>query len=118
MVAEALEFGGIELPPSATVLGVESEAGANTLYRLAIRIEPGSVDRTLADSGFMAELQQGRRVFMPPVAGFDLDSGGGIASAQDRFRSGDGGELTVIREILVDRSDPAAPIVHLWLFTT
>ncbi|HLV58074.1 MAG: hypothetical protein FWJ87_15905 [Micromonosporaceae bacterium] len=118
LVEEALEFGRIVLPPSAVVLGAETEKGIDLLYCLAVRVAPGDVDRMLSDSGFTAELEPGRQVFMPTVAGVELGNADRIASAQDTIRSGNGAERYVSRVVLVDRTDPDAPVVHLWLFTT
>jgi hypothetical protein len=117
-IQEALRFGDVVLPPSARVLGVREESGQDKLFVLAIALEPGEVDDLLAGSGFTTQLRPGERVFMPPVEGFDPNSGTDIASGEDRLAVG--GERTqgVNRTILVNRSDPAAPIVHMWLFTT
>jgi hypothetical protein len=117
-VQEALRFGGVVLPPSAQVLGVREERGQDQLYVLAIEVPPGSVDSLLTGSGFTAELQPGERVFMPAVEGFYPNSGTEIASGEDRLPAGGERAQGVNRTVLVNRSDPAAPIVHLWLFTT
>jgi hypothetical protein len=118
MLTEALEFGRIVLAPSGVVLGIGTEQGMDTLYQLAVQVEPGDVEHMLSQSDFTEELQPGRQVFMPTVEGVDVGDVDYIASAQDSVRSGDGTGRTVFRDILVDRSDPAAPVVHLWLFTT
>jgi hypothetical protein len=115
---EALNFGGIVLPPSAKVLGVEGDKGIDQIYRLAVEVDPGSVDTLLSGSKFTTPLEKGRRVSMTPVQGFDPDNGTDIASAQDSLPPEGERKQTVFREILVDRTNPAQPIVHLWLFTT
>src|SRR5690606_10936831 len=117
-VEEALEFGRIVLPSSAVILGIEIDDGLDTLHLLAIRREPGGVDRMLSDSRFTADLEPGRLDSMPTVAGVELGDVDRIASAQDTIRSGGGAGLWAHREVLVDRTDPEAPVVHLWLFTT
>lgn len=117
-IQEALQFGGVVLPPSATVLGVREESGQDTLFVLAIALEAREIDDLLSGSGFTAQLQPGARVFMPPVEGFDPNSGTDVASGEDRLSAGSGRTQGVNRTVLVNRSDPAAPIVHIWLFTT
>ena len=116
MTADALTFGGIVLPPSATVLGVRGDKGIDQLYVLAIAVDRPGIDVLLTGSGFTKPLQPGRRVRMSPVAGFDPDNGTDIASAQDRRTLE--GAAAVSREVLVDLSDPQKPVVHWWLFTT
>lgn len=118
LVAEALRFGGVVLPPGATVLAAESERGVDQLYRVAVQVDPESVPALLTESGFAAPLREGRPVFMPPVGGFDLSESTDVASNQDQLPPDGDRDTTVTREILVDRSDPAAPVIHLWLFTT
>jgi hypothetical protein len=86
-------------------------------YRLAIEADPQSVDTLLFGSGFTEPLIQGEKVFMPALQGFDPDNGTDIASAQDRLPAGGQRKHSVAREILVDRTNSAKPVVHLWLFT-
>ncbi|MGH8910099.1 MAG: hypothetical protein ACRD0K_27285 [Egibacteraceae bacterium] len=117
-ITEALRFGGIVLPPTATVLGVHSDKGIDQLYRLVLQIDPGSVDALLSGSGFTTPLEAGRQVFMSPVEGFTPASPTKVASAQDTLPPRDDRDQTVTREVLVDSSDPARTLVHLWLFTT
>lgn len=107
--SEALAFGGIVLPPGADVLGVRGDKGVDQLYTVAIAVDSADVPELLDESGFTTPLQPGRQVHMPPVA--DREPGADIASAQDRRGA-------VTREVLVDRTDPARPVVTWWLFTT
>ncbi|UVS81675.1 hypothetical protein [Actinokineospora sp. UTMC 2448] len=107
--SEALAFGGVVLPPDADVLGVRGEKGVDQLYILAVAVEAADVPTMLAESGFATSLEPGRQVHMAPIDGHA--PGADVASAQDR-------RGRVIREVLVDRTDPARPIVHWWLFTT
>lgn len=118
LVDEALAFGGIVLPPSATVVGAEQERGIDPLYRLAVHVTPDGVDRLLIESDFTTDLVPGRKVFMKPVSGSDPQTGTSVASAQDRLPPAGQRQQTVTRELLVDRTDPARPVVHIWLFTT
>ena len=50
VAAEALTFGGIELPPSATVVGVEEDTGIDRMYRLVVEAPPADVERMLSDA--------------------------------------------------------------------
>jgi hypothetical protein len=118
LATEALSFGGIVLPPSAKVLAVDTDRGIDQIYRLAVEVDPGSIDTLLSGSTFTSPLEQGRKVFMPALQGFDPDNGSDIASAQDRLPPQGQRKNYVAREILVDRTNPAKPVVHLWLFTT
>ena len=115
---EALRFGDVVLPPSAKVLGVREESGQDELFVLAIKLAPNEIDDLLSGSGFTTQLRPGERVFMQPVEGLDPNAGSDIASAEDRLPAGGNRAQGVNRTILVNRSDPAAPIVHVWLFTT
>jgi hypothetical protein len=117
-IAEALTFGGIILPPSAKVLGVDRSKGMDQRFTLAVETDPASVDALLSGSKFTAPLQPGRKVFMPSIQGFNPDNGTDIASAQDRLPPEGDRTHTVTREILVDRTNATKPVVHLWLFTT
>ncbi|MFI6027177.1 hypothetical protein [Amycolatopsis magusensis] len=114
----ALDFGGIVLPPGAEVLGVLDQRGIDQLYALAVALGPDTVDGLLRASGFGAELEPGRQVFLPPVPGFDPDRGTDIASAQDALPAGRLRPARVTREVLVDRGEPARPVAHLWFYTT
>jgi hypothetical protein len=97
------------LPPTATVLAVQGDRGIDQLYRLAVRVDPGAVAELLSGSSFTTSLERGRRVFMPPLPGFDPDNGREIASAHDTLPAGEGRARPVNREILVDHSIPAQP---------
>jgi hypothetical protein len=117
-IQEALRFGDIALPPSAKVLGVREEDGQDRLFVLAITLAPNEIDDLLSGSGFTAQLRPGERVFMQPVEGFDPNAGSDITSGEDRLPADGDRAQGVNRTILVNRSDPAAPVVHMWLFTT
>lgn len=118
LVDEALRFGGIVLPPSATVLGVARSRGLDTLYTLAVEVDSGEVDQMLAESQFTPPLQQGYPVHMDPAVDIAIGSGPDIESAQHRLPPADGRTVSVVRKVLVDHSDPERTVVHLWLFDT
>lgn len=117
-VDEALRFGGIVLPPSAQVLGVEHEKGIDELYLIAIAIDPDAVEELLSGSGLTAALEAGPGTVMAPVDGLDLETATDVSSTRDTLAPEGERTSTVFRRVAVDRSDPATPVVHLWLFTT
>lgn len=117
-ITEALQFGGIVLPPSVQVLGVQHDKGIDQRYRLAIAAVPDSVDVLLSESGFIAPLEADPGPFMAPVDGFDLTSATAVSATSDTLAPQGERTSTVFRRVAVDRSDPTKPIVHLWLFTT
>lgn len=118
VIDEALRFGGIVLPPSARVLGVQYDKGIDQRYRLAVGIEPNSVETLLSGSGFTTALEPDPGPFMAPVEGFDLATATAVSSTSDTLAPHGERTSTVFRRVAVDRSDPADPVVHLWLFTT
>lgn len=118
MIDEALRFGGIALPPSARVLGVQYDKGIDQRYRLAIRIDPNSVETLLSRSGFTTPLEPDPGPFMAPVEGFDLTTATTVSSTNDTLAPQGERTSTVFRRVAVDRSNPKEPVVHLWLFTT
>ncbi len=118
VIDEALRYGGIALPPSARVLGVQHDKGIDQRYRLAIGIDPNSVETLLSGSGFNTPLEPDPGPFMAPVDGFDLATATTVSSTDDTLAPQGERTSTVFRRVAVDRSDPAQPVVHLWLFTT
>jgi len=117
-IEEALQFGGIVLPPSARVLGVQHDKGIDQRYRLAIGIDPQSVEALLSGSGFATPLEPDPGPFMAPVDGFGLTTSATVSSTSDTLAPQGERTRTVFRRMALDRSDPAEPVVHLWLFTT
>ena len=117
-IDEALRFGGITLPPSARVLGVQYDKGIDQRYRLAIGIDPNSVETLLSKSGFTTPLEPDPGPFMAPVDGFDLTTATTVSSTSNTLAPQGERTSTVFRRIAVDRSNPAEPVVHVWLFTT
>ncbi|SHH00876.1 hypothetical protein [Streptoalloteichus hindustanus] len=115
-ITEALTFGGIVLPPSATVLGVQGQKGIDQLYVLAVRMPPEAVDTLLATSKFTKPLDRTNRGSMSPLPGLTL--GTDLAWAQDSLPPGEGRKHEVFREVTVDRTDKTQSTVHLWLFNT
>lgn len=118
VIDEALRFGGIVLPPSARVLGVQHDKGIDQRYRLAIGIDPNAVETLLSGSGFTTPLAPDPGPFMAPADGFDLTTATAVSSTNDTLAPQGDRTSTVFRRVAVDRSNPAKPVVHLWLFTT
>lgn len=118
VIDEALRFGGIALPPSAKVQGVQHDKGIDQRYRLAIGIDSDSVETLLFGSGFTTPLEPDPGPFMAPVDGFDLTTATTVSSTSDTLAPQGERTSTVFRRVAVDRSDPAEPLIHMWLFTT
>lgn len=118
VIDEALRFGGIVLPPSARVLGVQHDKGIDQRYRLAIGIDPNAVETLLSGSGFTTPLEPDPGPFKAPADGFGLTAATAVSSTNDTLAPQGERTSTVFRRVAVDHSDPAKPVVHLWLFTT
>ena len=114
---EALAFGGIVLPPSATVLGVRDVKGIDQLYVVAIRMPPEAVDTLLAASKFTKPLEKGRSV-QHTLPGLEPGENADLVVAEDSLPPGEGRKQKVARHIMVDRTDKTQSTVHLWLFNT
>ncbi|MER7079520.1 hypothetical protein SAMN02982929_03179 [Saccharopolyspora kobensis] len=115
-VDEALAFSGVVVPPGGEVLGVDASQGIDSFYKVAVAVDAGAVDRLLADSQFRTPLEPGRDVTYEPLP--QAPVGTDFASGSDELSPGPGRPNAVFRELLVDRSDPARPVVHVWAFTT
>jgi hypothetical protein len=114
-VADAARFAGFRLPASAEPVGAYEETGIDHLAAFAVRLPPEALDRLLAEARFTVPLEPGRRVFLRPVPGTDLDSAASFAAGQDRRQVGDS---TVTRDVMVVTDDPRRTLVHVWAFTT
>lgn len=108
----ALQFTQVVLPPGAVVLASQHKAGLDTLYGVVIRVDKSSVDELLKDSGFLKPLEKGRAVTLPPTGGIAPGTGDRIESAQDVLTQ------SMIREVLVDRTNPDEVRVHVWAHLT
>ena len=117
-IEETLQFGGIVLPASAKILGVQLDKGIDQSYRLAIELGPHAVQTLLSESGFSVPLEPDSGPFMQPLAGFDLEAATVVRSAQDSLSPGDGRSNTIFRRVVVDQSNPTTSVMHVWLFTT
>ena len=117
-IDEALRFGGIALPTSAKILAVQYDEGIDQSYRLVVEIEPDSLQTLLSGSGFTTPLEPDPGPFMEPIKGFDLKAATTVFSTRDSLAPDGERTSTVFRRVAVDRSQPAKPVVHMWLFTT
>jgi hypothetical protein len=116
---DALKFGGIALPASAKVLGVTYEAGIDERYRVTISVPPGDVPALLSASKFSTALMPDPGPYTKdPLDGFDLTKATDVVAADDTLPPEGDRKQTVVRQVVVDRTDPANSIVHLWMFTT
>lgn len=116
-VDDALELGEIVLPPGAEVAGVNYSRGIDQNYTLVVRTPADEVDALLTGSGFTATLEPGRKGTEEVLPGFDLGDTSDTAHGRDRLEAGQQRAHTVVREVLVDRGDPAGVVVHWWVFT-
>jgi hypothetical protein len=116
--AEALRFGGIVAPPSAKVLGVQHDQGIDERYRVVMSVSPDDVATLLSGSGFTARPQPDSPPYQASVDGYDLSKATSVESAEDSLPPGDGRTRTIFRQVSIDHTDPANPVVHFWLFTT
>ena len=116
-VTTALQFGGITLPSSATVLAVAHDSGIDERYRLVAKLTAADLQRFLTESGFTTPLSASGGPFQDPIDGYDLPATG-VESASDSLAPADGRTSTVFRELAVDRRNVDQPVVHLWLYTT
>lgn len=116
-IATALRFGGISLPPSATVLAVAHDTGIDERYRLVATLPATDLQRFLTESGFATPPSESGGPFQDTIAGYDLPATG-VQSASDSLPPADGRTRTVFRELAIDRRTADRPAVHLWLFTT
>lgn len=117
LVAAALRFGELRLPPSATVVWAGTERGIDRLYTLVVELDPAEVDQLLAGSGFTAELREQRPVPLAAPPGYDPAGAEDFASGEDRLDPTDD-HPEVFRRVLVDRDDPDRTRAYWWLFTT
>ncbi|MER5394942.1 hypothetical protein [Saccharopolyspora sp. NPDC002686] len=115
-VDEALAFTGLVVPQGSEVVAFDAEHGIDSRYRLAVAVNADAVDRLLADSQFSAPLEQGRAAIQAPLP--QVSIGTDIASATDELPPGPGRPTEAHRELLLDRSNPARPVIHVWAFTT
>jgi len=115
-IEEATRFGGFVLPLGARVLAAANEGATDQLWRLVLAVEPAAIVPLLTASDFAPPLRPGRRVFIPPLDGFDPSGSTDFASASEERKSI--GERTVTREVLVDNTGSPLPLVHLWAYTT
>ena len=113
--ATAAGFGDVTLPAGVDVLGVDSDSGIDTRYRLALRMNAAQLRELL--SQFEAQPQPSELPRTTPViAGPELSTAPNPLYAQDRVTTKAG--RTVYRDVIVDERSPDEVYVHLAIFTT
>ncbi|GAS94015.1 uncharacterized protein RMCC_0981 [Mycolicibacterium canariasense] len=111
----AAKFGQVTLPPGVEVLGVDTDSGRDTRYRLALRMTGAQLIEFLAQFPW-APRKSDIPKSMQVVAGPPLNSAPAPLYGQDQITTTDHG--TVTREVIVDERSPDEVYVHLSLFTT
>lgn len=106
-----LAFTHTVLVPGARVLGSFQQDVPKDLHAVVVEVEPNAVNRLLAASGFVHPLVVGKRVLAPPVPGYPPGTGERIASGGDRLTQ------SLVRQVLVDRTDPDRIRVHVWAYS-
>jgi len=77
-----------------------------------------TAEALLSGSGFTARPQPDSPPYQASVDGYDLSKATSVESTEDSLPPGDGRTRTVFRQVCIDHTDPANPMVHFWLFTT
>lgn len=113
--ATAAGFGDVALPAGVVVLGVDSESGIDTRYRLALRMNVAQLRQLLAQFEEQPHASELPRT-TPVIAGPPLSAAPNPLYAQDRVTTKAG--RTVYRDIIVDERSPDEVYVHLSMFTT
>ena len=113
-VIEAIQdLGQVGLPMWPEILDAESDSGADTRYRLVMRLDAEQLEE------FLSQFPVGPAPSSIPrsmavIAGPALDSAPNPLYLQTAIGSSDG---TYIREIVVDERAPDAVYVHVSVFT-
>lgn len=112
-VKPALEFGGIVLPPSAVVLGVQvSVGGPDVIVAAVISLPQRDVPAMLTASGFTTPLTPGI-LLQPAIEGLSPTTRTDIASATDQLPYDGDPPWIVTRQLTLDTSDPSLSVAHL-----
>ncbi|MGA5543305.1 hypothetical protein ACPCIR_15750 [Mycobacterium sp. NPDC051198] len=113
--ATAAEFGDVALPAGVDVLGVDSESGIDTRYRLALRMNAAQLRELLSQFQEQPQASELPRT-TPVIGGPPLSAAPNPMYAQDRVTTKAG--RTVYRDVIVDERSPDEVYVHLAIFTT
>lgn len=113
--ATAAEFGDVALPAGADVLGVDSDSGIDTRYRLALRMNAVQLRELLSQFEEQPRVSEIPRT-TPVIAGPPLSDAPHPRYAQDRVTTKAG--RTVYRDVIVDERSADEVYVHLAMFTT
>ncbi|OMB97487.1 hypothetical protein A5733_09700 [Mycobacterium sp. NS-7484] len=111
----ATEFGDVNLPPTAEVLAVDTDASRDTRYRLAFRTSTAELPRFLSQFGHRPQASKIPRR-MRVIGGPELSEAPNPLYAQDRVTNKEGQSVT--REVIVDERATDKVYVHLSMYTT
>jgi hypothetical protein len=111
---EAIQtFGQFGLPVWPEILGIESDSGADTRYRLAMRLDDGQLQEFLSQFLLGPQPSDIPRS-MSVIAGPALDSAPDPLYLQNGISSTDG---AFVREIIIDKRAPDETYVHIAVYT-
>lgn len=106
-------LGQIRLPLWPEILDAESDAGADTRYRVAMRLDDGQLEEFLSQFLLGPQPSDIPRS-MSVIAGPALESAPELLFMQTGIDSPGGGYL---REIIVDKRAPGEAYVHIAVYT-
>lgn len=107
-------MGQVGLPAWPEILGAESDSGADTRYRMVMRLDGGQLEEFLSQFLVAPQPSEVPRS-MSVIAGPALGSAPDLRFLQTGLSSSDG---AYIREIIVDTRAPDETYVHISVYTT
>ncbi|MBY8859927.1 hypothetical protein K7711_25890 [Nocardia sp. CA2R105] len=110
---EASDYGGIVLPPKATLLAARSTDNRVIIYQLAISTDPQGLTELLTASKFTAPLTRTTYQSEHAIAGPPLQTSPSLVRAYDYYSRPDGKHVN--RTIVVDERDSSTRYVHIQL---
>lgn len=111
---EAIQtVGQIGLPALPEILDADTDSGADTRYRLAMRLDDGQLEEFLSQFPITPQPSDITRT-MSVIAGPALESAPEPLWLQNGIDSQDGG---YVREIIVDKRAPDETYVHIAVYT-
>lgn len=113
---EAIEFGGVVIPDSVTVLAAHTDSALDTRYQLALRTDQQGLTQLLTASNFATPLTKTYSVTERTIAGPPLETSPSLLETGDRIQR-PGGKY-VSRSVTVDERDATTRYVHIQLYTT
>jgi hypothetical protein len=114
LVAEAIRFCELVPPPDAVVTAVTYYFWQDDTFEITVVMPPESVDVLLRDSRFSEPMEPGGTLHgSSPADGSELLDGPAVASAQEQLPGPPARPEPLVRNVVVDRSDPGRAVVHL-----